>query len=78
MISKEAGGVVVVMYIGSHSSAGGGAVWGGVVGVVPGVGPGDVAHGALTWRFLLVISRAFCCGADSDSLVGMACMDAGF
>ena len=27
--------------------AGGGAVWGGVVGVVPGAGSGDVAHGAL-------------------------------
>ena len=27
--------------------AGCGAVWGGVVGVVPGVGSGDVAHGAL-------------------------------
>ena len=39
--------------------AGGGAVWGGVLGVVPGVGSGDVAHGALIWRFFLVISRAF-------------------
>ena len=27
--------------------AGGGAVWGVVIGDVPGVGSGDVAHGAL-------------------------------
>ena len=27
-----------------------GAIWGGVIGSVPGVGPGDVARGALIWE----------------------------
>ena len=60
-------------------SAGGGAVRRGGCVAVPGVGAGDVAHGAITLEVSLEIrAPSGCCGVDSDSLVGMACMGAGF
>ena len=58
---------------------GGGEVRRGGRVAVPGVGAGDVAHGALKLEVSLEIrAPSGCCGVDSDSLVGMACMGAGF
>ena len=59
--------------------AGGGAVRRGVGCAVSGVGAGDVAHGALIGGFFLCFrAPSGCCGVDSDSLAGMACMGTGF